>query len=171
MAVTNSAAVAAPCAPNGYATPAKAMLWLDLVFCCFVGLNAVLAAGVIFGYNNLDYLPMRAAIEMITGGGIAFFGITGNLLLLRKRRAGLLFASVALLFVVAGIGGSYVALPQMLAKPEELPCPPELVIAGVVTGTIVRACFNFLYVLALRHINRVLRRDTALAIDKEHAMV
>ena len=145
--------------PNAYGSTARFMLWLDLACCCLVGLNALVAAGVLLGYIHADYSPERATVEMITGGGIALCGIGGNLLLLRKRHAGLLLAWTTLLFVAAGIVASYALLPQLLADPEALPCPPEIAVAGVVIGTVVRACYNFLYVLTLAHVRRVVQRE------------
>ena len=148
-------------APQGTTYPSwvKWVLWLDLVLCGFVALNALVAALQLQGGMQDPAVLRLRALEAASGLGIALFGIAGDVLLLRQRRAGLWAALIALLFVLVSAINTFSGVRYMLSIPEELPCPPEILLAGFALGCFLRIGYNCLYVSALASSWRRLRRD------------
>ena len=129
------------------------MLWTDVAMCvlrALATLTAAFALGLGLGGVGDDEVHFRGAGELVLGIAVALPGLIGNLMLLRRRRAGLVFGWMSLAFVGISIAFSFWVMQRMLADPDTLECPPETLVAGVVLGVLLRLAVNFLYLVALR---------------------
>jgi|GEM_PF-4746552 len=131
---------------------AKVMLWLDTLACGVRALIALGVLGIALGLlrNDSDSRG-EVLLELALVGGIGLFGLTGNLLLLRGRRAGLVPACIALVFTAADLLRTPWTMAARAGSPDLASCPPEvLVIAALYIG--MRLLLNGLYVAALREV-------------------
>ncbi len=129
-------------------------LWFDLALCVIMGVMG-LAASVHLLSGGFGPTPAsRAIAETVIQYGIAVFGISGNLLLLRRRRNGFWLACVALAFVATGLVVSLMALPAVIGT---LQSETEiLLLVGFVITWGARWLVNLVYAFALRNAWRCL---------------
>jgi hypothetical protein len=156
------AAVPAPAPRAGY--PGATAFWLvaDLVL-CIVNALLTLSGLWLLSSGQVEDAPATALIvETALHAGIAVFGITGDVALLRHRAIGAAFAKIALLFVGAGVALSIYEVPMRLADPDAS-CPPETVVAGAVIGVFCRVVLNLVYLGVVRRAQRFLRGAPAAA--------
>jgi len=137
-----------PAPPRPYPTLVKAGLSVDLALCVVMGLLALAATVQLANGAASAYPPAQAWTEAAIQYGIAGFGITGNLLLLRRQRSGFWFACVALVFVCAGIAMAFKALPVVVEGLEAERKVPLLF--GFVATLVGRWLFNLGYAFVLR---------------------
>ena len=148
-----------PSPTDGHARLARGWLKVDLVLCVLMALNALTCFVALLSMEPGTFDALRAGLEGAASACVALFGITGNILLLRRKRAGLWFAGGALLSVAAGMACAIWAASHMIGNSDEIGCDPEVVLAGAILGVMLRLCLNFLYVLALAATAKSLPRD------------
>jgi len=150
----------APAAHAGYPGATKVWLIADLILCI---VNAVLTLSGLWLLSSGEVEGTAATATMIetaVHAGIAVFGITGDVALLRYRAIGAAYAKIALLFVGAGVALSIYEVPMRLADPDAS-CPPETVVAGAVIGLFCRIVLNLVYLGVVRRAQRFLRETPA----------
>lgn len=153
---------AAPSSPR-YRTFVAVMLWTDVVMCAlrtFAVLSAIFVMGLGVGGVGDDEATLRNTGEVILGAAVATTGFVGNLLLLRRKRVGLAFGWLSLAFVGISLAFAFWVMQGMLANPDSLDCPPDVLIAGVMFGVLLRVSVNFLYLIALRLASRELKHHS-----------
>ena len=133
-------------------------LRIDLALCLLLGVFALLGVvGVSKGVVDQGAPAYPAAVvQLLIQIAIASCGIGGNVLLLRRERAGVAFAWVALFLVCVAIGWSMHMLGLRLGDPQRT-CPDEAIIGGYVVGLFFRVVLNAVYMDALRRAGRFLR--------------
>lgn len=141
---------------NRHERLARNWLKVDLALCVFLALNAVGSLILWALQEPGSFEATRAIGEGVASAAVALFGITANILLLRRKRLGLWFAGGALLSVLGGIIFAIWSTSYMIGNPEEITCDPPTVLAGLVLGIMMRLCVNFLYVLAVVRIAKSL---------------
>jgi len=155
-----------------YDTFTKVMLILDIVFCGLQSLSLVAAivmlAIVQAAPQAAQVTPgVLAFINMGVGGVMILCGFIGNIMLLRRNRAGLSFAWVAVgataLNLGLGIIDAFIQLnnPQFMAQFEN--GPPEAAKVAMVAGIGTAACMGLVrlgilvcYGIALKRASKVL---------------
>jgi len=158
----NSAPPALPAAPaaapSGYPGVVLLWLWLDLGLCCAMGVLGVATTINLLGGGLDEHLSRIAVQEIIVQYGVAFFGITGNVLLIRQRRSGLWFACVALLFVAGGVAMALYRLPTELLVRDDA----DMTHLGAFALILMLRClFNLIYAGVLLRARRTLRELAA----------
>lgn len=147
---------AAPSRP--YPGLVTAWLWLDLALCAFMGLMGLATTLHLLQGTFGPEAPFRAIYEMVIEYGIAVFGITGNVLLLRHRRSGFWFACIALAFVAAGIVAALLELPGVIGDLETL--DDKVILGGFIVTWCARWLLNLGYAFVLRRAWRCLQPAT-----------
>ena len=143
-------------------TYSKVVIIADLVLCSLRGLLVVLS---IVGYLALqqEESPMLASVvgEILTGVGIAIFGITGNALLLARKRWAVALGYLAALFALGSVG---VGLWQLAFVLDQFPAGSPQRIGAMIGGgfvAAVRVLIIGLYVAGLLMVTSSARRVAA----------
>lgn len=153
----------APAPRAGY--PGATAFWLiaDLVLCIVNALLTLSGLRLLSSGEVEGAAATAVIVETAVHAGIAVFGITGDVALLRYRAIGAGFAKIALLFVGAGVALSLYEVPMRLADPDAS-CPPETVVAGAFIGLFCRIVLNLVYFGVVRRAQRFLRGASAAAV-------
>lgn len=147
-AVPDAAAGAYPRAVSGW-------LIADLVFCA-VNALLVLVGLAMLGGDAEEGSVSVLAIETAMHAGIAVFGVSANLALLRRKPSGATLAKIALAFVGAGMAVALYEVPMRIGDPEST-CPPETIVAGAAVGMAIRLTINLIWFDRVRHAQKLLR--------------
>jgi len=128
----------------------KVMFIISLVFCC---LRVPLAMLSVLGYFVLqqrnDPLLPTALFEIVTGAGIALFGIPANGFMLARKPWALLLGYST---VAVTVGSVFVGIWQLSIMSGQHPAgSPEqmILIVGSLLGVVLRLAILGLYVAAL----------------------
>lgn len=136
----------------------RVMLCVDLVLCLVNALNAAAMIHLLPTLPADSFDAVRVRVDIPVAVVIALFGTIGNVLLLRHRRAGFVFAGMSLLAVVAGLVHVAVSLQQLVNGAS---CPPDTILAGILLGMLMRVMVNGLYVLTLAMAGTALPRGSS----------
>lgn len=123
-------------------------LRIDLALCVVVGLAALIGTANLLRGEIGDYDRTHAIAETLIQYGTATFGILGDVLLLRRRRAGCWLACVALAFVGASMALVLHAMQLRMAAMD--PDEAAAFAVGVVLILCCRGAIHLVYAYVLR---------------------
>lgn len=157
--MNTTASVAGPAGRIPYPGALKAVLIVDIVLCALLAITLGIGFTLVMLGGADGPSSSQALREVILGGGIVIFGLSGNTLLLMRRRAGVWLGAIALLLVLVFLAAGSVDMWQAAMHPDPESCPPETVIIGFIFGSTIRLSFNFLYALGLGKAHSLLRAN------------
>ena len=154
-----SAGIAPGAAADAYPPAVSRWLIADLVLCAFNALFVLV--GLVMLGGGADGGPVSIlVIETVVHAGIAVFGMSANIALLRRRLSGAALAKIALAFVGAGMAVVLYEVPMRIDDPEST-CPPETIVAGAAVGMAIRLTINLIWFDMVRRAQKLLRSATA----------
>ncbi|PJK09975.1 hypothetical protein CO614_07820 [Lysobacteraceae bacterium NML120232] len=125
----------------------RRFIWFDIGLCTlFASFNLI--AIILTAKNGYQGdLPLWFAwtqlLMDISGNALA---LTGAWLLIRRQRSGFYFVIASLLVIGVRLTLQYVNLGLLIQSNS---CPEDTLILGLILGTLVRICYNGLYLLAI----------------------
>ena len=154
-----TAGIAPGAAADAYPPAVSRWLIADLVLCAFNALCVLVGLAMLGGETDEGAISILA-IETAVHAGIAVFGMSADIALLRRRPSGAALAKIALAFVGAGMAVVLYEVPMRIDDPEST-CPPETIVVGAAIGMAFRLTINLIWFDMVRRAQKLLRSAPA----------